>query len=179
VVNAASWKNQVASSDKTFALTGNFVIIPLSQIQKFDSNLRSAFQVGWEGEAKDKHLRLGSMKQAQTSSKIKGNYGVELDYTVEFLGDVNMTVFNRMSMETGKETIVFNDGKIVYNGDRTDGVHFLSGNGPGDDWSKYFLTFKDCGVKPVDDCHDERGPKYHWLQCEQERDREHQTGNRR
>jgi cysteine-rich repeat protein len=178
VVNATSWKNQVASGDKTFTLTGNFVVIPLSQIQKFDSNLRNAFQIGWEGEAKDKHLRIGSMKQVALNSKSKLNYGIELDYTVEFLGDVNITAFNRMNLEVGKETIVFNDGKIVYSGDRTDGAHFLTGNGPSDDWSKYFLTFKDCGAKPVDECHDERGPKYHWLQCEQERDHEHQTGKR-
>jgi cysteine-rich repeat protein len=176
VVNAPSWKNQVASGDKTFNLTGNFVVIPFSQVQKFDSNLRNAFQIGWEGESQTKHLRIGSMKQIPLNSKLKTNYGIELDYMVEFLGDVNITTFNRMNLETGKDAIIFNDGKIVYNGDRADGTHFLTGNGSADDWSKYFLTFNDC-LKPVDECHDERGPKYHWLKCEQERDQEHRRGN--
>ncbi len=152
VVNAPSWKSQVASGDKTFNLTGNFLVIPLSQVQTFQSNLLNAFQIGWEGVAQEKHLRIGSMKESQLNSKIKLNYGIELDYTVEFLGDVNVTKFNRMTLEVGKDKIVFSDGKIVYNGDRADGTHFLTGNGPSDDWSKYYLDFKSCEIpKPICD----------------------------
>jgi cysteine-rich repeat protein len=145
VVNAPTWKNQIFSDGNSFPLTGNYVVIPLSQVQPFKSSLRDAFQVGWEGSGQEKHLRLGSMIQTKQNKNLKTNYGVELDYTVEFLGDVHMTRFIKMNLETGKETIVFNDGKIVYLGDQTDGRHFVTGNGPGDDWSKYYLTYKECG----------------------------------
>lgn len=168
-VNAPGWKNQVASGEKTFPLTGNFVVIPLSQVEKFQSNLRNAFQVGWEGLGQAKHLRLGSMRQIPLNSKSKSNYGVELDYTVEFLGQVHLSQFVKMNTETGKETIVFNDGKIVYNGDRTDGVRFLTGNGPGDDWSKYFLTYKNCDGEDQQ-CHDCRDQACRTSHCNHDKD---------
>lgn len=143
-VNAPAWQNQVVSGDKIFTLTENFVVIPLNEVQKFKSNLTNAFQAGWEGEGQEKHLRIGSMRHIPLNKKDRKNYGIELDYTVEFLGDVHVSKFIKMNTETGKETIIFGDGKIVYLGDRTDGANFLTGNGPGDDWSKYFLMFKNC-----------------------------------
>ena len=147
--NVPGWKNQVVSGSKTFSLSGSFVVIPLKDIQKFQASLTGSFQIGWDGLGQDKHLRLGSMRQIQISKKDKRNYGIEMDYNVEFLGDVNIVKFNRMNTETGKGKVIFNDGKITYDGDRADGTHFITGNGPSDDWSKYFLDYKDCDTNPV------------------------------